>query len=122
MRVIASIALVVIVPMQLPTQANAAPSALVRACAAEIKRICRDVPLGFNRVAQCVKDQFPDLSQRCQSQIGRAAATIHACKKDLGELCPGVKPWASKACLNANGTNLSGNCRNSLAELVAGGR
>src|SRR5208283_5513662 len=44
--------------------AFAAPSALAKACAKDVKSVCGDVKAGGGKLAACMKEHFSDLSSR----------------------------------------------------------
>ena len=72
--------------------AEAAPSALAKACAKDIKSVCADVKPGGGKLKTCVKEHYSDLSTDCQIAIVKAAAVGRACKADAKKLCSDVKP------------------------------
>ena len=53
---------------------NVMAQAPVRACAADIRTVCKGVEPGEGRIAGCVKEHFKDLSTQCQNWLGAAAA------------------------------------------------
>ena len=74
------------------SSAQAAPSAMAKACAKDIKSVCADVKPGGGKLKACVKEHFSDLSTDCQIAIVKAAAVGRACKADAKKLCSDVKP------------------------------
>src|SRR5271166_5222291 len=69
----------------------AAPSALAKACAKDIKSVCGDVKPGKGALKDCVKAHYNDLSPDCQVAIVRAAAVGKACKADVKQFCADSK-------------------------------
>ena len=101
----------------------AAPSALAKACAKDIKSLCAHVRPGGGALTACVKDHFSDLSTECQIAIVKAAAVGRACKADMTKFCADVKPGkGSKAeCLKSHAADLSDSCKEAMAQADAGG-
>jgi hypothetical protein len=104
---IAAVAAALSIPL---AGAHAAPSALARACAADIKQFCADVKAGGGALTACVEHHFSDLSIDCQIAYVKAAAVGRACKADMMQFCDDVK--AGKAeCLKSHAADLSGGCK-----------
>jgi hypothetical protein len=66
--------------------------AIVRACAANISTLCKDVHAGKGRLAACVDSHFSELSGICQAVVTTVATTAKSCIADVKKLCAGVKP------------------------------
>ena len=103
--------------------ANAAPSALAKACAKDIKSVCGDVKPGGGKAA-CMKDHFSDLSADCQIAYIKVAAVGRACKAEMKQFCADVKPGkGGKAeCLKSHAAELSEGCKEAMAKAAAGGK
>ena len=81
MRTWASIAALSAMLLLAASAANAAPSALAKACAKDIKSLCGDVKPGGGKLAACMKAHFSDLSTDCQialHQGGRGRASVQS--------------------------------------------
>jgi hypothetical protein len=104
--------------------ADAAPSAMAKACAKDIKSVCADVKPGGGKLKACVKDHFSDLSTDCQIAIVKAAAVGRACKADMKQYCGEVKPGkgAKAECLKSHAPDLSDGCKDALAKAEAGSK
>ncbi len=101
---------------------EAAPSAMAKACAKDIKSVCADVKPGGGKLKACVKDHFSDLSTDCQIAIVKAAAVGRACKADMKQFCGDVKPGkgAKADCLKSHAADLSDGCKDAMAKAEAG--
>jgi hypothetical protein len=100
--------------------AEAAPSALAKACAKDVKSVCGDAKPG--KLAACMKEHFSDLSTDCQIAYIKAAAVGRACKADITKYCADVKPGrnAKAECLKSHAADLSEGCKNAMAKAGAG--
>ena len=108
----------------LASGAYAAPSALAKACAKDIKSLCASVKPGHGALKACVKEHFSDLSTDCQIAIVKAAAVGRACKADMKKFCADVKPGkgAKAECLKSHSAELSDGCKDALAKAETRGR
>ena len=104
--------------------AHAAPSALARACAKDVKSVCGDVKPGGGKLAACMKEHFSDLSTDCQIAYIKAAAVGRACKADTKKFCADVKPGqnAKATCLKSHAADLSEGCKDAMAKAQAGAK
>jgi len=106
------------------SSAEAAPSAVAKACAKDVKSLCADVKSGGGKVKACVKEHFSDLSTDCQVAIVKAAAVGRACKADAKKLCSDVKPGKGHIadCLQSHAADLSDGCKDAMAKAEAGNK
>jgi len=104
--------------------AYAAPSALAKACAKDVKSGCGDVKPGGGKLAACMKEHFSDLSTDCQIAYIKVAAVGRACKADMKKFCADVKPGqnAKASCLKSHAADLSEGCKDAMAKAGAGGK
>ena len=104
--------------------AQAAPSALAKACAKDIKSVCADVKSGGGKLKACVKEHFSELSTDCQIAIVKVAAVGRACKADAKKLCSETKPGKGRVaeCLQSHAADLSDGCKEAFAKAEAGGK
>ena len=102
----------------------AAPSALAKACAKDVKSVCGDVKPGGGKLATCMKEHFSDLSTDCQIAYIKVAAVGRACKADMKQFCADVKPGqnAKAACLKSHAADLSEGCKDAMTKVGAGGK
>jgi hypothetical protein len=103
---------------------QAAPSALARACAKDVKTICGGVKPGGGALTACMKEHFADLSTDCQIAYVKAAAVGRACKADMKRFCADVKPGkgAKAECLRSHAAELSAGCKEAMAKAAAGAK
>ena len=98
-------------------------------CSKEVATFCDDVPIGENRVLNCLHEHNAHLSAGCQASIDKGNSTIEAalgnanffgakCGPDLERLCSGVKPvgGALLACLMDNINNTEKRCYDAMIE------
>lgn len=104
--------------------ASAAPSALARACAKDVKSLCGRVKPGHGALKACVKEHFSALSTDCQIAIVKEAAVGRACKADMSKFCAGVKPGrsAKAECLKSHAAEVSEGCKDAMAKAETGGK
>ena len=103
--------------------ADAAPSAMAKACAKDIKSVCGDVKPGKGALKDCVKAHYNDLSPDCQVAIVRAAAVGKACKADMKQFCGDSKSGkAATACLQSHMAEVSDGCKDAVAKSEAGNK
>ena len=124
MRTLGCIAALAAAVLMTASAAEAAPSAMAKACAKDIKSVCADVKPGGGKLKACVKDHFSDLSTDCQVAIVKAAAVGRACKADMKQFCGDVKPGkgAKAECLKSHAADLSDGCKEALAKVEAGNK
>ncbi len=99
--------------------AEAAPSALAKACAKDIKSVCANP--GSGGLKSCMKEHFSDLSTDCQIAYIKVAAIGRACKADMKSFCGEVKPGknAKAECLSQHAAELSQGCKDAMAKAAA---
>ena len=104
--------------------ASAAPSALARTCAKDIKSVCGNVKPGGGALKACVKEHFSDLSTDCQIAYVKAAAVGRACKADMTKYCTDVKvgQGGKAQCLKSHAADLSDGCKEAMAKAAAGAK
>ncbi len=103
--------------------ALAAPSALAKACAADVKKYCGDVKPRKGAVADCMKSHYTDLSADCQVAYVRAAAVGKSCKADIKQFCADAKSGKRGAdCLKSHAADLSSGCKDAMAKAGAGNK
>src|SRR5271154_6687135 len=102
----------------------AAPSAMAKICAKDIKSVCAYVKPGGGALKDCVKSHFSDLSADCQVAIVRAAAVGRACKADVKQFCADVKPakGAMGDCMKEHAAEVSDGCKDAMAKAEAGNK
>ncbi len=124
MRILATLVALAAAFTVTASSADAAPSALAKACAKDVKSVCADVKPGGGKLKDCVKEHFSDLSTDCQIAIVKAAAVGRACKADMKQYCGDVKPGkgAKAECLKSHAADISDGCKDALAKAEAGSK
>src|SRR4029077_17996173 len=101
----------------------AAPVAMAKqrsigVCAADIKAKCAEVKPGGGRLKDCVKTQGADVSDACKAKLARVAEISKACTTDVKESCPGKE----RSCILKSIGNVKDQCKEAVAESVAGAK
>lgn len=108
----------------------AATEQLVAACGADLRRYCKDVPLGGGNIRRCFDAHQAKLSAKCQKTRVRVYASIvrrvaaqknifRICNADSRRLCQGVVPGDANilnCMLKARPSILRPKCRQTLAD------
>jgi hypothetical protein len=97
----------------------APPVAMARSvgvCAADIKAKCAEVKPGAGRINDCVKTHLTEFSDACKARLARVAEISKACTTDVKESCPGKE----RSCILKNIGNIKDQCKEALAQSVAG--
>ena len=89
-------------------------------CAADAKKLCKDVQPGEGRVARCMKEHEKELSPACKENIKKmkekAKEVAEACEGDAAKLCKGVEPGKGRIlrCLKQHEGELSPACKKQM--------
>jgi hypothetical protein len=89
-------------------------------CAADIAKLCKDVPVGTGKVQACLKEHEKELSGECAAWFGtfrRATGNLAAtCRQDISRFCQKITPGQGRVreCLDKNRDQLSPTCRDQL--------
>ena len=70
--------------LHLPASAQGGP------CAADVQKLCQDVPHGRDNIMRCLQEHGSQLSAGCQERI-QAAELGQACQSEGQQLCQNVK-------------------------------
>ena len=109
--------------LQFSAAANANPLAFARKsiqnCSGDIARLCDGVFPGGGRIAQCLMDQYEDLTPRCRKSVVQANSAsnfLFACEADTRRYCYDVIPGGGRIvnCLGDNRRKLSRTCRRAM--------
>jgi hypothetical protein len=109
---------------------TAAIEQMVAACGADLRRYCKDVPLGNGRIRACFNAHQASLSPNCQRTRTRVYASIarrvaaqknivRICNADIKRLCQGVVPGDANilnCMLEAKPSFIRPECRQTLAD------
>lgn len=93
-------------------------------CAADVKKLCKDVKPGEGRIMQCMKEHSKELSPECKADMDKKKeqhnGDVHqkqeACKGDVDKFCKDIKPGGGRImqCLKQHSADLSPDCKNSF--------
>lgn len=89
-------------------------------CAADIRALCPDVPIGGGRIQECLKAQVDKLSEPCRQSVDelvrQGGALMASCRWDISRFCSDVSPGGTRVltCLQARNDDLSPVCRTRL--------
>ena len=116
--------LLMLVTLSLPTSAVAQQGDEPRACASDIKAQCAGVIPGEGRIRACIKANFKDLSEPCQTALLKAAAVDQACAGDVRQNCADAAPGAGgiAACMQSHLGNVSDFCKETLSGFATEGK
>ena len=109
--------------------AASARGELAAACRADVARLCPGVSPGGGRLAGCLKEHAPQVSEPCKQAIadwrarggrgpgGGPGPGKGACRDDVTRLCPDATGDREKlrACIRARAGELSDGCKDALA-------
>lgn len=105
-----------------------AVSKLADDCGADIKKLCKDLNLGNNRIADCLAKNDAKVSPTCKSSLASVAASISqreqaqtaysdVCRGDIAMRCKGVKgDGYILACLNKGHKLVSQKCNQAITD------
>jgi hypothetical protein len=85
-------------------------------CAADVKAKCAEVKPGEGRIKDCVKIHAAEFSDMCKARLARVAEISKACTPDVKESCPDKE----RSCILKNLGNFKDQCKEALAQSVAG--
>jgi Cysteine rich repeat len=92
-----------------------------KACASDVKELCKGVEPGQGRIADCIKERIKDVSGPCQDVLATTAAGAKACADDVKQNCAEAKRRLQRrACIRSTSLDkLSEACRSVLARVAA---
>lgn len=85
------------------------------ACQPDAKRFCEQVGFDTARIAQCMGQNYRNLSPGCR-QVMRFSSVQRFCARELATYCRqvGDRSGPAVACLTRSGAPLTPNCANSI--------
>jgi hypothetical protein len=92
-------------------------------CAADVRTLCKDVPIGGGRIQACLKAHEAEVSETCRKTLdtlGREVKLLAAvCRWDIAQFCSDVNPGAARivTCLKTNEAQLSPECKTQLRSM-----
>ena len=90
------------------------------ACAADVEKFCKDVPVGAGRRYKCLKEHEKELSEACHKHVAdvqsRVRGVREACWDDVSRFCQDAPrdPGHILSCLKAHESDLSDSCKAAL--------
>jgi len=92
-----------------------------KACASDVKTQCAGVNPGSDRIRECVKMHFKDLSEACQNFLLRSV-TVRACADDAKKYCADTQTGGGRleACMKAHVSDFSESCKEALGSAAGG--
>jgi len=122
MKLMACGSLLVVASLFGLTMAQAEEHEKAGACRSDAQKFCKGVQPGGGRIAMCLKQHESELSSGCRERIAEAKEEgkelAAACKPDAEKLCQGVQAGQGRvaSCLRQHQDQLSGECREKIAE------
>jgi hypothetical protein len=112
---------VVMLLLPCSTLSAAQVKGVARACASDVTTQCAGVNPGSDRIRECIKMHFKDLSEPCQTFLLRSV-TVRACADDAKKYCADSQPGEGRleACMKAHVSDFSDSCKEALAGSAAG--
>jgi Golgi apparatus protein 1 len=102
------------------------------ACAADIKKYCKDVTPGEGRMIYCMQAHEDKISPKCTYELGEAATSLQttadvlkdgviACKAEITGVCGKILPGQGRiaACLITNKSTASKDCADAIQKVEA---
>jgi hypothetical protein len=105
---------------------------LENACAADIKKYCKDVTPGEGRMIYCMQAHEDKISEKCAYELGDTADSVQAaadvlkdgvlaCKAEIAGVCGKIQPGQGRVagCLIANKSTASKDCAEAIQKVEA---
>ena len=92
-------------------------------CYQERQTLCDDIPPGAGATIECLNSHQDKLSAACREHVQKMSALWkgfnEACKDDLQQYCPQVKPGQGRGigCLKGNMNKISAECQQAITNL-----
>lgn len=103
--------------------AHAVPAGAKHPCAADVQRLCPDVPRDGGALVKCLRAHESELSDACKAARDatrhRAHDAFETCRGDAASLCKDVKAGGGRVmrCLDGNREKLSAGCQKAITDL-----
>jgi hypothetical protein len=98
-------------------------------CGADIKKLCKGINLGNNRIRDCLASKAPQVSPQCTSTMASVltsiekrqqaqAAVLKVCRDDAARRCQGVVPGEAHIldCLLRASRSVSSKCNAAITD------
>ena len=101
--------------------ASAQYVAVVQACTNDVKKVCTAAQSTGGQLAECIKANFPALSEPCQAALTRTTAVRDSCRTDIQQQCPAIRAGAGRIllCVKQHFAALSAPCRDAIGQAAA---
>ena len=98
---------------------GAAPHALSRFCAVDLKSLCAGVAPGEGRIRACLESHISELSVGCSARLSRAAWVAKECHADIQQFCPHAVYGSIASCMRPHLGEVSVPCKGALAYIAS---
>jgi len=111
-----SLAVAVFASISIPS-AFAQYSAVVSSCNRDATAVCYSPQSETDRLAECIKTRFGELSEPCKLALVKISAVRDACDKDIQERCPTTELGAGRLlfCIKRQYSVLSERCKDAIS-------
>jgi len=100
---------------------GAAPHALSRFCAVDLKSLCAGIRPGEGRIRGCIESHISKLSLGCSARLSRAAWVANECHADIQHFCPDATYGSIASCMKPRLGEVSDSCKGALAFIASPG-
>ncbi len=100
---------------------GAAPHAMSRFCAVDLKSLCAGVKPGEGRIRACIESHISGLSVGCSARLSRAAWVAKECHADIQHFCPDAIYGSIASCMKPHLGGVSDGCKGALAFIASPG-
>ena len=92
----------------------------IQACSRDVTEFCNASKSGGNLV-ECTKAHFQNFSESCAVALVKLAPIREACRADIREQCPAVKPGSGRLllCVKKRFAALSASCKDAIGRAAA---
>ena len=96
-------------------------SEVIAACRWDSLHVCAGAPLGGEKFARCIRENFQTLHEACQAALLKKKPVFKACAADIARVCPGIKPGSGRIllCVRARYAALSEPCKGAIGHAAA---
>jgi hypothetical protein len=101
---------------------SAAPHALSRYCAIDLKSLCAGIAPGEGRIRACIQSHIGKLSVGCSARLSRAAWVANECHADIQQFCPHAVYGSIASCMKPHLGDASDACKSALAYVASPAR
>src|SRR5262245_36121645 len=90
--------------------------AAIEACSGDTRQLCAAARSSGDQLADCIRANFPALSEQCKAALVEVAAVRESCAADLQSQCPSIAPGAGRLllCVRQHFSALSQPCKDAI--------